>query len=162
MPWISPKSSVETSLRTLHAGASIGRGHLPGMDVGTVFAANARPHRNRRSLASADMWLRRATAVLMAGLLTAVPVAGAEPDLQAAAVTAPKGPAPAWLVADMVSGRMDHDASRCRTPPSALVPITRGTKQNQERSSMDRTIVQNVSELRRSRKTDDNLGEYFG
>lgn len=54
------------------------------------------------------MWLRRATATVVAGLLTILSpaIAGAEPDLQTAAVNAPKGPAPAWIVADMVSGRI--------------------------------------------------------
>ena len=52
------------------------------------------------------MWFHRVAVIIMAGLLTTLPVAAAEPDLQAAAVTAPKGPAPAWLVADMVSGRI--------------------------------------------------------
>ena len=52
------------------------------------------------------MWLRRVAVIVMAGLLTTLPVASAEPDLQAAAVTAPKGPAPAWIVADMISGRI--------------------------------------------------------
>ena len=68
------------------------------------------------------MWLRRAAAILMTGLLTSVPVAAADPDLQAAAVTAPKGPAPAWIVADMVSGRIlgGQDAYAPHAPASTI------------------------------------------
>ena len=74
----------------------------------TTIAANQRPHRNRGWLTWANMWLRRAALAVAVGLLTTLcpHVAMAEPDLQAAAVTAPKGPAPVWLVADMISGRI--------------------------------------------------------
>ena len=68
------------------------------------------------------MWLRRAAAILMAGLLTTVPVAGADPDLQAAAITAPRGPAPAWIVADTVTGRIlgGQDAYAPHAPASTI------------------------------------------
>lgn len=70
------------------------------------------------------MWLRRAAVTVVAGLLTTLcpPVAVAEPDLQIAAVTAPRGPAPAWLVADMVSGRIlgGQDAYGPRAPASTI------------------------------------------
>ena len=60
----------------------------------------------------------------MAALLTALSpaFAGAEPDLQIAAVNAPKGPAPAWLVADMVSGRIlgGQDAYTPLAPASTI------------------------------------------
>lgn len=52
--------------------------------------------------------LRRAAMLLatcLIGLVTSLPAA-AEPDSQPAALTPPDGPARAWLVADMVSGRI--------------------------------------------------------
>ncbi len=54
-----------------------------------------------------SQWYRRAAAAVAAAVLTAVapPLAGAEPN-QLAGASAPSGPAPAWLVADMVGGRM--------------------------------------------------------
>ncbi len=54
------------------------------------------------------VWLRR-TALATVAVLTstlAPAVATADPEPQAAAMTAPEGPAQAWLVADMVSGRV--------------------------------------------------------
>lgn len=73
------------------------------------------------------MWLRRAAVTLVAGLLTALspPVAVAEhPELQAA-VNAPKGPAPIWLVADLVSGRIlgAKDAYGQHAPASTIKPL---------------------------------------
>ncbi len=59
-----------------------------------------------------SQWYRRAAAATVAAaatltVLTAVapPIAAAEPS-QLAGASAPSGPAPAWLVADMASGRM--------------------------------------------------------
>lgn len=74
------------------------------------------PHRRLVSLPSTGVgvlsgWLRRTTPLLasilvgLGGLVTPVPAA-AEPDPQPAALTPPDGPARAWLVADMISGRI--------------------------------------------------------
>lgn len=72
------------------------------------------------------MWLRRAAVTLVAGLLTTLspPVAVADPELQAA-VNAPKGPAPIWLVADLVSGRIlgAKDAYGQHAPASTIKPL---------------------------------------
>ena len=52
----------------------------------------------------------------------ATPLAAAEPDGQSAAVSAPAGPAQAWLVADMVSGRIlaEKDAYAQHAPASTI------------------------------------------
>jgi len=52
----------------------------------------------------------------------ATPLAAAEPDGQPAAVSAPAGPAQAWLVADMVSGRIlaEKDAYAQHAPASTI------------------------------------------
>lgn len=54
------------------------------------------------------MWLRRAALLLVLSLvaMTAPPVAVAEPNPQPVAIAPPEGPAQAWLVADMISGRI--------------------------------------------------------
>lgn len=90
------------------------------------FRRQGETHRNPGSLASANMWLRRAAVTLVAGLLTTLspPVAVADPELQAA-VNAPKGPAPIWLVADLVSGRIlgAKDAYGQHAPASTIKPL---------------------------------------
>ena len=52
----------------------------------------------------------------------ATPLAAAEPDGQPAAVSAPAGPAQAWLVADMISGRIlaEKDAYGPHAPASTI------------------------------------------
>lgn len=54
------------------------------------------------------MWLRRAALFVVLSLvaMTAPPVAVAEPNPQPVAIAPPEGPAQAWLVADMISGRI--------------------------------------------------------
>ncbi|MBU3705965.1 MAG: D-alanyl-D-alanine carboxypeptidase [Mycobacterium sp.] len=54
------------------------------------------------------MWLRRAALFVVLSLvaMTAPPVAVAEPSPQPVAIAPPEGPAQAWLVADMISGRI--------------------------------------------------------
>lgn len=54
------------------------------------------------------MWLRRAALLLVLSLvaMTAPPVAVAEPNPQPVAIAPPEGPAQAWMVADMISGRI--------------------------------------------------------
>ena len=70
------------------------------------------PNRGLAQVASAFVsvmrgWLRTVAAATTITLLAGVasPVAGANPD-QPSGATAPGGPAQAWLVADMVSGRL--------------------------------------------------------
>jgi D-alanyl-D-alanine carboxypeptidase (penicillin-binding protein 5/6) len=61
----------------------------------------------RAALVSATR-LSCAALITFAGIAAPLPatVAGAEPDNQPAALAAPGGPAQAWLVADMISGRI--------------------------------------------------------
>lgn len=72
-------------------------------------------------------WMRRvallSAAVLIAGL-TPVPAA-AEPESQPAAMAVPGGPARAWLVADMVSGRIfgGSDPYGRYAPASTIKPL---------------------------------------
>ncbi len=67
-------------------------------------------------------WVRAAatTGVALLAVLTA-PTAAAEPA-QPSAIAPPNGPAPAWLVADMVSGRIlgGQDAYGLRAPASTI------------------------------------------
>ena len=68
-------------------------------------------------------WLRAAaaaTTIIVLGVLGA-PAAAAEP-VQPSAIAPPAGPAPAWLVADMVSGRIlgGQDAYGLRAPASTI------------------------------------------
>ena len=73
-------------------------------------------------------WLRAVSVAAAATLVTAlsVPVATADPapadPAQASEMTPPDGPAPAWLVADMVSGRIlgGQDAYSPRAPASTI------------------------------------------
>lgn len=66
---------------------------------------------------------RAAVVAAVAVLAVAVPVApaGAEPNPQAG-IAVPQGPAPAWLVADMISGRIlgGNDAYSQRAPASTI------------------------------------------
>ena len=68
------------------------------------------------------MWFRRATAVLLTALCAAFSPApaSAEPNPQAA--VPPAGPAPVWLVADMVSGRIlgGQDYYAAHAPASTI------------------------------------------
>ncbi|MFM9033784.1 MAG: D-alanyl-D-alanine carboxypeptidase family protein [Mycobacterium sp.] len=68
-------------------------------------------------------WPRRAAAAALVGLLAlcASPAAGADPS-QPSGLAPPDGPAPAWLVADMVSGRIlgGRDAYGPRAPASTI------------------------------------------
>ena len=68
-------------------------------------------------------WFRRAAATTSATLLTAfcIPVAQAEPA-QLGGIAPPGGPAPAWLVADMVSGQIlgGQDAYGPHAPASTI------------------------------------------
>jgi D-alanyl-D-alanine carboxypeptidase (penicillin-binding protein 5/6) len=67
--------------------------------------------------------LRGATAAMTVGLSAALasPLAGAEPA-QPSAIAPPAGPAPAWLVADTVSGRIlgAQDSYSPRAPASTI------------------------------------------
>jgi D-alanyl-D-alanine carboxypeptidase (penicillin-binding protein 5/6) len=69
-------------------------------------------------------WLRATVSVAAATIMTAAvcpPVAAADPA-QSSAIAPPSGPAPAWLVADMVSGRIlgGQDAYGLRAPASTI------------------------------------------
>lgn len=70
------------------------------------------------------MWLRRAAVTVVAGLLTTLspPTAVAEPPT---ALNPPSGPAPIWLVADMVSGQIlgAKDAYGQHAPASTIKPL---------------------------------------
>jgi D-alanyl-D-alanine carboxypeptidase (penicillin-binding protein 5/6) len=74
-------------------------------------------------------WLRHIALITVAlvtatGLIAAFApvIAAADPDSQPAAMTAPDGPAQAWLVADMVSGRIlaEKDAYGRHAPASTI------------------------------------------
>ena len=72
------------------------------------------------------MWLHRVAVAVVAGLLATLSphVAVAEPE-PPAAITAPTGPAPIWLVADMGSGRIlgARDAYGPHAPASTIKPL---------------------------------------
>mgnify|MGYP003610528654 CR=1 FL=1 len=70
------------------------------------------------------MWLRIAAVSVVTALLATPFPASAEPNAQSA-VAAPAGPAPVWLVADMVSGRIlgAHDAYGQHAPASTIKPL---------------------------------------
>ncbi len=79
-------------------------------------------------LASADMsafwrWPRRVATATLVGVLAVCtpPMAGADPS-QPSAIAPPDGPAPAWLVADMVSGRIlgGRDIYGAHAPASTI------------------------------------------
>jgi D-alanyl-D-alanine carboxypeptidase (penicillin-binding protein 5/6) len=67
-----------------------------------------------------------ATALALTGSAVAAPSASAEPGVQpAGAVTLPDGPAQAWLVADLDSGRIlaSHDPEGQHAPASTIKPL---------------------------------------
>lgn len=70
------------------------------------------------------MWFRRTVLTVVAALAAALPppAAAADPAEQSAAVALPSGPAPVWLVADMVSGRIlgGHDPYGLHAPASTI------------------------------------------
>ena len=72
------------------------------------------------------MWLHRVAVAVVAGLLATLSphVAVAEPE-PPAAITAPTGPAPIWLVAEMGSGRIlgARDAYGPHAPASTIKPL---------------------------------------
>ena len=70
-------------------------------------------------------WMRRAAAIATSvGMIAALTpaVAGAEPDNPPAAIAVPDGPAQAWLVAYMISGRIlaERDAYGQHAPASTI------------------------------------------
>src|ERR1700722_17064220 len=76
-------------------------------------------------------------------LLSAAPVASAEPDIQpAGSVPIPDGPAPAWIIADMETGRVlagrDMDAAH---PPASTIKTLLALTALDELPSLDATVV---------------------
>jgi D-alanyl-D-alanine carboxypeptidase (penicillin-binding protein 5/6) len=76
-------------------------------------------------------------------LLSVVPVASAEPDIQpVGSVPVPDGPAPAWIVADMDTGQVlagrDMDAAH---PPASTIKTLLALTALDELPSMDATVV---------------------
>jgi len=69
-------------------------------------------------------WLRQIALTTVIGLIAAFApaVAAADPDSPPAALAAPDGPAQAWLVADMISGRIlaERDAYGQHAPASTI------------------------------------------
>ena len=69
-------------------------------------------------------WLRQIALATAIGLIAAFApaVAAADPDSPPAAMAAPDGPAQAWLVADMISGRIlaERDAYGQHAPASKM------------------------------------------
>lgn len=61
---------------------------------------------SRRSLPRAVRVLALLVNVAVLGAMLSAPTAGAQPDIGAGAVTAPDGPARAWLIADMDTGHI--------------------------------------------------------
>ena len=76
-------------------------------------------------------------------LLSVAPVASAEPDIQpAGSVPIPDGPAPAWIIADMETGRVlagrDMDAAH---PPASTIKTLLALTALDELPSLDATVV---------------------
>jgi D-alanyl-D-alanine carboxypeptidase (penicillin-binding protein 5/6) len=76
-------------------------------------------------------------------LLPTAPVASAEPDIQpAGSVPIPDGPAPAWIIADMETGRVlagrDMDAAH---PPASTIKTLLALTALDELPSLDATVV---------------------
>lgn len=93
-----------------------------------MFATISIPARGPSGLTSTDMsvfrgWLRTTAAAAATALLTALSgsVAAADPA-QPSGIAPPSGPAPAWLVADMVNGRIlgGRDAYGLHAPASTI------------------------------------------
>jgi D-alanyl-D-alanine carboxypeptidase (penicillin-binding protein 5/6) len=78
-----------------------------------------------RSALVSPFQMRRAAAIITAvGMIATLtpPLARAEPDSPPAAIAVPDGPAQAWLVADMISGRIlaERDAYGQHAPASTI------------------------------------------
>ncbi len=76
-------------------------------------------------------------------LLSVAPVASAEPDIQpAGSVPIPDGPAPAWIIADMETGRVlagrDMDAAH---PPASTIKTLLALTALDELPNLDATVV---------------------